>query len=118
MIEITPLSSHKSIIDALNNIRPGQKIVYFKGHLDAERFVFPRGPAQIVAEAALRLAIEGKLYLTQKRLSPPILPDGTVDRTLGIGDGFDYIATGASTKRMTPETFAKYKPARRLHEQG
>ena len=110
MTNITPISSHKSVLDALYNIRPGQKIVYFTGQLDKERLSMPKGPADIVANIAYLLCSEGKLHLFQKRLGPPKINNRTIDWSIGVGPGFDYIAIGAAEKKMTAQVYNNYRP--------
>jgi len=83
---------NETVMEALLTIRPGQKVVYFVGHLDMERNGNPG--AIKAAVMAGQMARKGRVHLTQRRLGLPT-KDGMVDWHNGIGPGFEYIATGA-----------------------
>ena len=87
------------MINKLRNLRPGESLVYFVGFLDSEKISTPRSDNSIIAGVAYDLALEGKVLLTQKRLSHPITKEGHIDWSRGKGDGFKYIATGAYPKQ-------------------
>jgi len=101
-------------IHTLRNLGPGEEIIYFVGWLDTERLVRPQGPDCKVADEAYRLMKEGKLHLTQRRISAPAAKGGFIDWKVGRGSGFKYIATGAIPKKERSLDFLKpdYRPMR------
>ncbi len=78
----------------LRSLGPGQKLTYFIGFLDSERFERPKGPASQTASVAYDLYLQGFIHLVQRRLSKPF-SRGQVDWRNGLGQGFEYIAIGA-----------------------
>lgn len=86
-------------MDKLMSLLPGEAYVYFVGFLDAERSVRPDGEAAALADLAYDLYQEKKVHLTQRRLSPPLKYNGSEDWHGGVGQGFEYIATGAQPPR-------------------
>lgn len=96
------------VIASLRNLKPGARYIYFVGFLDAERASKTDDYAAKIADVAYQLMTEGRVLLTQRRLSPPFLYKEKVDWNKGIGSGFEYIATGAHPKKARPNiTFAQ-----------
>ena len=93
------LSEHDYTIKRLRELGPAQKLIYFTGFLEEERLKHPNGPINAIAVTAYSLMEQGKILLTQKRISPPINRVGNVSWETGMGSGFTYIATGVIPKR-------------------
>ena len=93
------LSEYDYTIKRLRELGPAQKLVYFTGFLEEERMKNPQGPINAIAVVAYSLMEQGKIILTQKRISPPLNRVGNVSWDMGMGSGFNYIATGAIPKR-------------------
>jgi hypothetical protein len=93
------LSEHDYTIKRLRELGPGEKLVYFTGFLEEERLRHPNGMANTIAIVAYSLMEQGKIILTQKRVSPPINRVGNVSWDHGVGSGFSYIAIGAIPKK-------------------
>lgn len=85
-------------LKTLSNLGPGETYVYFVGFLDEQRLQNPHSSPCLIADAAYRLALAGKIHLTQERLSSPV-SRGEVNWSIGCGSGFRYRATGAKPKR-------------------
>jgi hypothetical protein len=103
---VVPIETHKKLekimeftIEKLKNLRPGESFVYFVGFLDGERLKDPLGDSNTVAAVAYDLAANGRILLTQKRISSPKTKGGHIDWQFGQGRGFEYIATGAIPKQ-------------------
>lgn len=95
-------------IKALKNLKPGESYTYYSGFLESERLNDPLGEHSRLADFAYSLMQEGKLTLTQRRLSPPRNRFGRTDWQDGKGAGFDYIAIGIEPKKRKPSfTFAQ-----------
>ena len=84
----------QQLIIELDRLRPGEQVVYFTGFLDFERQKNPTPEEVRVANIAYALSQQRKVVLTQRRLGPPVY-HGMVDWRVGVGCGFEYIATGA-----------------------
>lgn len=93
------LLPHEYIIKRLRELQPQHSIIYFTGFLDEERNRSPFGPASVIATVAYDLMKRGLVHLTQKRVSPPRELNGLVNWNEGTGQGFTYIATGATPKK-------------------
>lgn len=87
----------EELIRSLYNLRPGERIIYFIGFLDKERYDNPTGKYAAVAQVAQDLAERGLILLIQERISPP-LRNKLLDWTFGIGGGFRYWAVGSKQK--------------------
>ena len=92
------ITDQEYAMKALSNLEPGETYVYFVGFLDEERLRNPNNARCLIADAAYRLAMNGKVHLTQERLSFPT-SRGEVNWHTGCGSGFRYRATGAKPKR-------------------
>jgi hypothetical protein len=104
-------TSHTVIYNRLWNIQPGEQIIYFVGFLDAERDPQPsESPLNKIANLAYQLMLEGRVRLTQRRIMAPVVHGGMVDWHRGVGQGFEYIATGT-----TPRKEAMKVPERTLY---
>lgn len=86
-------------IQALKNLAPGDAYVYFVGFLEEERMLNKHSTGSRLSDIAYSLMLEGKVYLTQKRVSLPAIKGGAIDWNRGVGNGFKYIATGAHPKK-------------------
>lgn len=83
-------------IQTLRSLQFGNSFTYFTGFLDFERLRNKHTKGCKLANQAYDLWLEGKVHLTQKRVSDPIeLKTGLINWSRGIGEGFEYIATGA-----------------------
>lgn len=89
------IQPHEVAMKQLMQLRPGDKYVYFTGCLDLERMYNGKSEICQIADLAYNLMLEGRLHLTQKRLSPPKVHNKEINWIWGIGQGFEYIATGA-----------------------
>lgn len=90
-----PQMDSAKLIQDLINLKPGEKVVYFVGFLDINKTEDPKVRPAIIAS---RLAQEGKIHLTQRRLGLPN-KEGETDWLCGVGPGFEYIAIGASRRK-------------------
>ena len=97
----------QEILTKVKKLKPGEQIVYYTGFMDFERWEAPNSPTSVLSMAVYSLAMAGQVYLTQKRISPPVLQNGDTDWSNGIGVGFQYIATGAS---LTTPPQARIQP--------
>jgi hypothetical protein len=81
------------IIPALRELQKGKTLVYHRGHLDSDRGLREIG---LIADEAWKLYEEGRITLTQKRLSKPKRNGhGEIDWHGGYSpEGFEYRATG------------------------
>ena len=91
---------HEYTIARLRTLRPKESMIYFTGFLEEERMNNPTGAANAIANVAYGLMERGLIHLTQKRISPPITSNGLVSWSKGAGDGFNYIAIGATPKKQ------------------
>jgi hypothetical protein len=88
-------ASHK-----LYALLPGERYVYFKGHLSFTRETNPHGTVAAISYLAYRLWQDGRVLLTQRRMGDPIKTAGYIDWKQGVGMGFEYIATGATPPKQ------------------
>lgn len=100
-------TAHAVTFNRLWNIQPSEQIIYYVGFLDSDRDLLPLESAlHKIANLAYQLMKEGRLHLTQRRITPPALHTGVIDWHRGVGQGFEYIATGAHPKKekmLVPE---------------
>ena len=93
-------TAHAVIYNRLWNIQSGEQIIYHIGFLDYERDQLPSESAlNKIANFAYQLMMEGRVHLTQRRITPPSIRGGKIDWNHGVGQGFEYIATGAHPKK-------------------
>jgi elongation factor P hydroxylase len=85
---------------------------YFTGYLDLERMYAPKSETCQVADFAYSLMQEGKVHLTQRRMSPPVAHNKEINWVWGIGQGFEYIATGATPRPKPARSLIKELMAR------
>ena len=107
----------ESSISSLRSLQPGNSYTYFTGFLDYERLRNKHSNGCKLADQAYDLWLEGKVHLTQKRISDPIdQKTGLIDWSRGIGGGFEYIATGAhpDEKPKRSIVFSNRKPLSRM----
>lgn len=76
------------LAEALRNLKPGEKLVYHRGHLR-----YASQGIRTVADMARVLFEAGNVSLHQVRLSEP-KAKGAVDWKNGEGNGMEYIAIG------------------------
>lgn len=81
-----------TVIPALRSLARGQQVVYYRGHLAADKRNILDAP--LLGTVAYDLYRAGKVHLTQRRIGRPYIrqtPTGPVETS----HGFEYIATGA-----------------------
>ena len=88
------LETADALILALNKLKPGEKIVYYRG-LNIHGVNRDNGAARVIDEASI-LSEEGKVHLARRRISPPITRSG-IDHINGIGE-FEFLAIGKSRR--------------------
>lgn len=91
--------SYYDLISKLKALRPGEKLIYYKGFLDQARARKPKDGILILFDTAYDLAMAGRIHLIQQRIGPPIDETKKVNWKGGIGPGFLYIAVGAHPPR-------------------
>ncbi len=83
-----------SVIPALRQLPSGQSLVYHTGNLQSECYPPKRNPdLEAIRAEAWRLHMAGLVCLTQRRLGQPINNAQIIDWFMGVGPGFEYIAT-------------------------
>ena len=89
----------EDIVYRLKDLRPGEKVIYYKGNLAN---MTPIVGSHITSRLAWDLYEEGRVHLLQRRLGKPKTFLNVVDWQTGVGPGFEYIAVGRSRKSKAP----------------